>query len=285
MILRPMSGSEKGWSPGELRSQIKNTFISSQQSEPGFEPAWAAIARTQNARADRCLLIAQPDHARLAGEMAAQFRAEFLPSGAASYWKEIAAHDDGWLRFEAERDAGAAPEVGDDGRPLSFIEVEIERSLQAWEESIVAAEKVSPMGAYMVSGHFTRLAKGRLDAHADDEQRQTMIRMFVAAEEGRQAELEPRVARVRAGELREYVDLLQLCDTLSLYVCCGATAPVELPQRFNGQRLRVRFEDGIYATEPALFVSAQKQAEPLRFHVAVRGFPSNEASQVEIRMR
>ncbi|HVZ18766.1 MAG TPA: DUF3891 family protein [Terriglobales bacterium] len=279
MILRPVAGVLRGSSPDELGAQIKNTFISSQQAGDGFEPSWAVIARTQNARADRCLLIAQPDHARLAGEMAARFRAEFLPAGAAECWKEIAVHDDGWLQFEAERNATAMPEVGDDGLPVSFVAVEIEQSLAAWRGSIDAAEKVSPLGAYMVSGHFMRLAKGRLAAHADDERREKLIREFVAAEENRQARVEPALGR-SACELREYVDLLQLCDTLSLYVCCGATEAVEFPQRFGEQRIRMWFEDGVYISEPSLFGS-----DVLSFCVAARWFPSREVGEVEVRIK
>ena len=285
MILRPISGSQANLATDELASQIKNTFISGHGATHGFEPAWSAIVRTQNAKADRYVLIAQPDHAQLAGEMAAQFRAEFLPETAAVYWKEIAVHDDGWRQFGAERDAGAAPETTFGGYPLSFVEVPIEQAIEAWRGSIGAAETVSPMGAYMVSGHFSRLGRGRLEARADDEQRQKLLREFVTEEEGRQARLEPMLSAGQA-EPRQYIDLLQLCDTLSLYVCCGATSAVELPQRFGSTRLRVTFEDGIYTTHPSLFRRArQPDIEPLRFHIAARYFPSNELTQLEIRIR
>jgi hypothetical protein len=139
----------------------------------------------------------------------------------------------------------------------------------------------------MVSGHFTRLARGRLQANADDDATQKMLRDFIGREESRQAQLEPTLEGSKAGfsEARGYIDLMQLCDTLSLYVCCGATSSVEMPQQFGGQRVRVRFDDGVYETQPSLFGASKRLAEPLRFHVAARGFPSNELTQVEIRIR
>jgi hypothetical protein len=107
------------------------------KSAAEVEPAWAIVARSQAAISAQYLLIAQPDHARLSGELAALFHAPFLPEVSQSIAKAIAAHDDGWAsRFAFERDLQGDPPRTNTGRPQHFMQVTVEESLAAWTGSI-----------------------------------------------------------------------------------------------------------------------------------------------------
>jgi hypothetical protein len=44
-------------------------------TSPEIEPVWQIVSRTQAVEADQYLLVGQPDHARLSGEIASKFRA------------------------------------------------------------------------------------------------------------------------------------------------------------------------------------------------------------------
>lgn len=231
------------------------------------EPAWVQVTRMQAIEAEQYLLVSQPDHARLSGELAAKFRASFLPTIDEATIKAIAAHDAGWSQFPFERDLQGDPPLTNNGRPLHFMQVPLQDSLSAWTGSIKTAGEISPLGDYMVSGHFSRIARMRIQMEVDTPQALSRLANFVAQEEEAQAKLEPRTGLDKR-RLSEYVDLLQFCDVLSLYLCCGARQQGEFPQDFSGQRIRIRYDDGVYITEPSLFGEAQ------RFHVPVRIYPS-----------
>jgi hypothetical protein len=71
------------------------------------------------------------------------------------------------------------------------------------------------------------------------------------------------------------VDVLQFCDLLSLYLCCGAQDDVEFPQTFAGRPARVRIENHTFLTEPRLFgnglsleVTARKYSQSNSVEVA-----------------
>src|SRR5438128_11128406 len=49
------------------------------------------------------------------------------------------------------------------------------------------------------------------------------------------------------------VDVLQFCDLLSLYLCCGAPDNVEFPQRFCDRAIRIFRESEVLRTEPRVF--------------------------------
>ena len=288
MILRPIAASEQVTPNGDLASEIHNPLLTIHKAASGYLEAWAAIARTQTVSAGDFLLITQPDHARLAGELAAQFRAAFLPETSTVIGEIIGVHDAGWLQFPPETDYSVSPSLTETGRPRSFIHVPLLDSIKAWQGSIRTAANVSPLGEYMVSGHFCRLATGRLQSGADDAKTQAALRKFASKEQDRQSQLEPTLRRSHRGMPgpQEYVDLLQFCDALSLYLCCGASDAVEFPQRFGGERLRIKFENGVYTTTPSLFThGAEPSRGALRFHIAARSFSQNKTMRLEIRIR
>src|SRR5689334_16165608 len=93
------------------------------------QPAWQVVETAQRLPAENWWLIAQPDHAALAADLASRIRSSLFPSLDADVLAAIALHDEGWRAFDAE------PVVRND-RPLSFIEMPAADFLQAWRESI-----------------------------------------------------------------------------------------------------------------------------------------------------
>jgi hypothetical protein len=49
--------------------------------------------------------------------------------------------------------------------------------------------------------------------------------------------------------------LLQFCDLLSLYLCCGSNEDVEFPQRLAASPIRLRRNGGGFHLEPAVIQS------------------------------
>jgi len=236
-------------------------------SSPEPEPAWAIVSRMQSVEAEQYLLVSQPDHARLSGDIAAKMRATFLPKSDESTAKAIGAHDAGWAQFSFERDLKGEPPRTNTGRPQHFMQVPLAEAISAWTGSIKAAGEVSPLGEYMVSAHFSRIAHMRMQIELDSAEDAAHLKGFIRGEEEYQAKLQPKIG-LPNDALNEYVDLLQFCDVLSLYLCCGAKDAAEFPQEFEGQRIVVRYDDGVYSTTPSIFGETQ------RFHVPVRVYPS-----------
>lgn len=255
MILRPLVSNEP------------ETYLAAE-----IEPAWAIVARSQAVEAPQYLLITQPDHARLSGELAALFRAPFMPEVKQAIAKAIAVHDDGWARrFSFERDLRGDPPRTNTGRPQHFMQVTVEESIAAWTGSIKAAGEVNRLGEYMVSAHFSRIGRTRIQMEVDTPEDLRHLEGFVREEEEWQAKHEAEIG-LSHETLSEYVDLLQFCDLLSLYLCCGTTKPAEFPQEFNGEKICIRYDDGVYYTSPTVFGDT-----PQRFYLPVRAYPSPEA--------
>ncbi|HWR15085.1 MAG TPA: DUF3891 family protein [Terriglobales bacterium] len=268
MILRPLD-QDGGYIENAQTAQVAR-MAATFRTDDNMVPAWMVVAQTQGANASRYLLVGQPDHALLAGQLAAAFEAGFLPEITEQVSQGIAVHDNGWAQFPFERDLAMEPPVDANGRPKSFLQVTVHDSLSAWRESIEAGREVGPLAEYMVSGHFYRLGKVRLQMKVDSPEDTEHVQQFVHEEENRQKKLASKTS-LSHEELDRYVDLLQFCDTLSLYLCCGSTAATEFPQEFGGRKLRIRHEDGVYVTEPSVFGGV-----PHRFSIPVRVYPSNE---------
>lgn len=250
-------------------------------SHVGSEPvknsvsAWDAVEARQKQKADAWLLVAQPDHAALAGDLAAGVCWPNFPSLSPEILHAIRLHDSGWSYFDGggARGAGAlagldvAPKLTATGRPASFLEMQPSEFFRAWVDSIEQAAQVVPIGGIMVSEHFCRLAQSRLKARIDKPQDTHLIGEFLAQEGVRQEQLS-RQDNHSELEKTGLVDALQFCDLLSLYLCCGSHAAVEFPQRFAGQAIQLRREGEVYRSEPALF------GQGLSLGVMARRFPT-----------
>jgi hypothetical protein len=222
-------------------------------------PAWNAVAASQKQNASAWWLVAQPDHAALAGELAAQFDTPEFPRLEDDVVRAIALHDAGWARYDGGGAAGGgkgnAPQPPRDasGRALSFLQAPVPMFVEAWSASIQCAEeKTGAIGGLMVSGHFRRLAEHRLSSVVDSSEDTTRIHAFV---KNQTAQDEARLRRQSRSqrEVERLVDLLQFCDLLSLYLCCGSRACVQFPQPMGSHSIVLRRDGELRLLDPSPF--------------------------------
>jgi len=195
-------------------------------------PVWDAILPTQKASAPEYWLITQPDHAALSGDIAAALGPPLLPKLSPEVVQGITLHDEGWAPFDAQITLA-------DGRPLSFIDFLPKDFVRAWGGSIERAEKIAPIAGAIVSGHFSRLGQNRLEWGIDGAEDRRLLLDFLESEQARQQRLLGGYSRE---EFEFLTDVLQFCDVLSLYLCCGAVQDVTFSQRFGSKPIRLRRE-------------------------------------------
>lgn len=166
-------------------------------------------------RADGFVLIAQHDHARLSGWLAAAWGSPHVPappSPRAPLVLAASLHDVAWLALDD------APAWNPDaGRPYSFVDLPVEHKLEPYRRGIDLVEAADPYAAYLCSLHYASFFP------PDAAPAGSAAAAFVAGERRRRARLARGLrAAGRAGELaraRYDLQLLKLWDHLSLYAC------------------------------------------------------------------
>ena len=164
---------------------------------------------------DAWQVVLQTDHADLSAGLARAWRAP-LP---ASLVVAAERHDDGWAVWEQ------APRVDADGKPVTFLEVDVRSHIAFYRAGIAAITEQDEDAGLLVSMHGAGIYRERygLDpglglaraAEAQDE-----VDAFVAEQEAKFAG-EP-------GDRRGDYELLQLFDRLSLYFCMREGEAFEL---------------------------------------------------------
>jgi hypothetical protein len=223
MILRPTAGHV------QLAQAAKPTM-----------PVWNAVQAAQMAKPAAC--IDQIDHARLAGEIAQHLDPEIIPPLDATLVDAISLHDEGWNELDSK------PTV------RTFLEVQPADFLRAWRGSIHAAREVSELGGLMVSGHFYRLGKARLELAANTPNDTKLLQEFLEEQElvrGKWA----ATASSSETRLESLIDLLQFCDVFSLYLCCGAQERVQFPQKIGGTVFQLYRQADWCVSSPPLFTT------------------------------
>jgi Protein of unknown function (DUF3891) len=227
-------------------------------------PAWEAVSEAQWRRASGYWLIAQPDHAALAGDLAEEFACGPYPQLDEDIVRAFRLHDAGWTPLDGsgERGAGAggarpmpAPRRHADGRPMSFLDFGPSDFLPAWNGSIKSVEQASgAIGGLLVSEHFARLARTRLDSGKSTPEETRMMLEFLDAQAAQQARWMAGAGNgVTPERVKVLTDALQFCDLLSLYLCCGSAENVSFPQEFGGQRPVLYRRYGVCQLEPSPF--------------------------------
>jgi hypothetical protein len=201
------------------------------QIDPGETPAasaWALVEQSQLHAESPMLLVPQPSHAVLAGELADAILPAAFGDLPPAIRQAIRMHDTGWGLEDAEQirrlrtvdpPAGKSAQRGPATRPISFLSLPPADNLAAWKASIDAMEKIAPESAWIVSSHFSLLATTQDRPHA----------AFRRQEESRRAGLIKR-ARLDPASLERWTDALGFCDLLSLYMCSGVSAPALIPR-------------------------------------------------------
>jgi hypothetical protein len=226
-------------------------------------PVWDAILPTQKTCAPEYWLITQPDHAALSGAIAAALGPPLLYQLSPEVVQGITHHDDGWAPFDAQVTVT-------NGRPFSFLDFLPKDFLRAWTSSIERAERISPVAGAMVSNHFWRLGRNRLEWGIDNAQDRQLLTDFLASEQERQQRL---LAGQPRKELEFLTDVLQFCDVLSLYLCCGASRDVEFSQKFGSKPIRLQREATRDQAAVCRFEPSPFTAGGVNLAVGARRFP------------
>ncbi len=228
---------------------------------------WDAILPTQKTCAREYWLITQPDHAALSGAIAAALGPPLLPPLSPEVVQGITHHDDGWAPVDAQITLT-------NGRPLSFLDFLPRDFLRAWNGSIERAEKLVPIAGAIVSRHFWRLGRSRLESGIDGAEDCGLLVAFLHSEQERQKRLLGGRSRE---ELEFLTDALQFCDVLSLYLCCGATQDVEFRQSFGPTPIRLRREAARTPDQAAVcrFEPSPFSEGGVDVAVAARHFPAD----------
>lgn len=223
-----------------------------------FIPAFQAIAQVQKQHADRYWIVTQPDHAKLAGRVAASLDRGQVPMLTPDIVECIGAHDEGWQPFDGIAPEPQTPTVDSAGKPLAFTEMPPQVFLHAWGGSIARANGVSAVGGAVVSAHFSRIALHRLSRNIDSEADARSIREFLDHEAERRRDLIERGATPR--KVDHLLEVLQFCDLMSLYICCGSRDSIEFPQNFGHGAIRLhrthyggRMDNSPFSSKPIYF--------------------------------
>jgi len=251
----------------------------------GPQSAWTAVETRQRCTAHSYLLVSQPDHAQLSGEVAAHFVSPHFPRLSREAIEAIAVHDSGWKRFPGETEG--EPALTLTGKPRSFIEFEPDQFVQAWRGSIEHAAELSSLGGMLVSRHFSALARFAI-SRLQGEAKTDVLTGFLAAEEHRHAVLS-RDCRCSPGEVEEGLAALQFCDLLSLALCCEIREEVEFLQSPGAAKIaaniKMRFADGVYQFTPSPFQAHTGEPRDITLRVPARKFPSGTRSELHFVVR
>jgi hypothetical protein len=120
--------------------------------------------------------------------------------------------------------------------------------------------------------HFCALGEGRLASAIDGPENSSRLSEFLAREAEHRQRLLQQASQPEP-ELEALLLVLQFCDLLSLYLCCGATDAVEFPQQFAPGKVRIRRENQAFILHPSPFRCCESDPE-VSLGVEARRFPS-----------
>jgi Protein of unknown function (DUF3891) len=178
------------------------------------------------------LLIGQPAHAWVSGQLARAWGNEAFPPPAPREPFCLAAeqHDVGWA------DADLEPLAGDDGRPLSFVQTPRRAHVAIWRDAARRLLAQSRYAALLVSLHGTSLYE-RVDVSGQPPDVVAAVRDYISAERALQALL---AAGLDPGEVDRNRRLLLALDRLSLMLCHDRPTTLEdVPAAAGAATLRL----------------------------------------------
>jgi len=239
---------------------------------PEVQPAWPVIEQTEKSCAAPCWMITQPDHAALSGEIAAGIGPPLAEALDPEVIRGIALHDEGWASFDA-------PMPSAERAPVSFFDVNADTALTAWRRSIEIAQSAGPMAGAIVSRHFWRIGSTRIAQGKDGPREIEMLHRFLAEEQARQKKL----VSGSWSQMEAFTDVLQFCDVLSLYLCCGASENVSFPQQFRGASPKLwRVWEGVAADCAVCRFAPSPVSQSMDLAIPARRFPDGRAEQFAV---
>lgn len=153
------------------------------------------------------IMIAQHDHAEISGIIAENWALDYLPG--VEFRKEfieaVYQHDRGWVeldKFPFWNDAK--------GKPFSFIDFPVPSKLIHYKYGIDQLETNNPYGALLNSKHYSSLvgkSKEEITFYAEENKRQGRLKTRI------------KISSIEEEHLEEYFQILQFCDSLSLFIC------------------------------------------------------------------
>jgi hypothetical protein len=181
--------------------------------------------------ADCLLFITQPDHAGLAADLIARWRAGGFSSNPRrdDIILGARAHDNGWIEEDAATHTSA------NGEPLDFVTVPDAVKQRIWPRAIARLGVDQPYAAALVAEHA-------LTVNSDHRSEPGWHPFFARVESLKSAALE-RCDCPEPARLADDYALLNIADLLSLVFCNGWSGPFEHEQRritLAGATLRVK---------------------------------------------
>lgn len=199
-------------------------------------------------RGDRLRVVQQNDHAALAAELLAVWRADGLPEHPhrALRLEATREHDNGW------REIDSAPRVGPDGAPYDFRSLPAALRREIWQLGVERFARDRPAVAILVTRHAIELHRSAAERSGDPAWSERL-----AAWIEHEAALLARVDGT-VDDLAENYAWLRLADGLSLGVCEGWSEPFTLES--GGGSLRVQVEESPLESVKAGTVEARTLA-------------------------
>jgi len=223
---------------------------------------------------DGWLLISQPAHAWLAGELAALWGNEEFepPTPQNAVIMATRLHDIGW----AERDA--QPRLNDQGCPVNFLETTLEETHPIWERAIEKVGLMDPYAGLLVGMHARTIYRRRLERSADPPDSQEEVIARIENLEQRQTTVRAELhdhpnysEKVAVAELEANYRILRACDLFSLAVCTGnfpSGVTEQVPNRTDGEYIPLGYS---LSNEGGLQISPYPLTDsPIRLSLSAR---------------
>lgn len=133
-------------------------------------------------RADRLMLITQPEHARVSGRLGEAWGNERFatPAPREALICAAAHHDDGWHELDE------LPAYNEDAkRPASFVELPLERTIGPYSRGVESVYQRDPLAGVLVSMHFSGFYTARWGIQGGSPVEHPLAAQVVAAQEAR----------------------------------------------------------------------------------------------------
>lgn len=155
------------------------------------------------------IMIQQHEHALLSGEMALQWKKDFLLRSKlreVADWA-VAQHDRAWIPLDEH------PSWNDEeARPYSFINFPMPEKLAAYQRGIEEVSSQSLYAGMLCSMHY--------QSFLTEDSNDPLVRQFVQEEKQRQEKLFDTLGMDIPRDIYDlHFHRLQFCDDLSLYIC------------------------------------------------------------------